>query len=534
MAGAQKGLLELADLVGRAVADGAGMADFRALGELVAHNGGGPELVSLLVAEARNPDHSRPRMVGFCVILTVVLDELRLSANGGSTSAAQDLRRLRIETAERMTSEGIGEGPRLMVARAYVDAGLEPPRSLQEAIASALGDGEGSRPSTGATGSGERFFSELARELGGDPFRIHAEVSAHAAVLPPERRSPLIATLLSSDEASVREAAVGFLLDPVDSLALAVGERLADLAPRRPVESLTIARLGRMRPWLRANRQAALDQLLLLCRRHSGPPTAPPAAVCDRFFATPVDGAGAQSLFVVVRSSRKWALCSLLLKAQVGVADAWVASNILRADIDDMVASVREDADACKVSRSYVEDRLSHALRINQLAAPPPFALIQVLETMGAGVIGPQSMSPGELSERLLMDLPAAQTDEAALRRADAASTTWEERLPTIETWFEAGADIEAELLPLKSAARRRKALLESALPARRDRWMEILAWSAAALKDADPRQSLWRELALVSRALARGEEMTGLVSMQEIARRTLSSLAGPRGDRRR
>lgn len=529
MARAQKGLLELADLVGRAVGDGAAMGDFRALGELVARNGGGAELVALLITEARKPSQSQARMVGFCVILTVVLDELRLSANGGSISAAEDLRLLRIMTSERMGAEEIGEGSRLMVARAYSDAGLDPPRALQEAISRDLDAASGLSATDPGDSLGERFFLGMARELRHDPYRVHKEMAVQLASLPAEKRPPVVAAMFSSMEACIREAGAGFLLDPDEGVAEAVGRFLSDLAPSRPVDSATVARLGRMRPWLSASRQVRLDQVLLACRRHSGPPGALPSAVCDRFAATPIDGAGAQSLFVVTRSSKKWALGSVLAKARSGVSDAWLGSGLMRVEVDDMLAEVRAEADGNKVSRAYFERRISHALRVNQASVPPPFALIQVLEEMGAGVIGPQTIDPAEMCEDLLAGLPPGQADEEALRRADTASPDWERRLSTISTWFEAGADIEAELRPLKSEAKRRAVLLESVLPTRRDRWIEILVWTAAALKEADPRTVLWRELALVARALARGDKMTTLTTMQEVARRTLSARASRR-----
>ena len=48
--------------------------------------------------------------------------------------------------------------------------------------------------------------------------------------------------------------------------------------------------------------------------------------------------AQAQSLFALTRRGRRFALASLLVKMEVGVADAWVREGMTKAEADALIA----------------------------------------------------------------------------------------------------------------------------------------------------------------------------------------------------
>ena len=69
-------------------------------------------------------------------------------------------------------------------------------------------------------------------------------------------------------------------------------------------------------------------------------------------------------------------------------------------------------AEAVEVSIRLLEQRLADALAINVAHdVPPPFGLLQVVERLGLGPIHPDGISPHELVEALIADLPSARTD---------------------------------------------------------------------------------------------------------------------------
>jgi hypothetical protein len=190
------------------------------------------------------------------------------------------------------------------------------------------------------------------------------------------------------------------------------------------------------------------------------------------------DGAGAQSLFALTRRGRRFALASVLVKTEVGVADAWVREDITKAEADALIAQLVAGAEAVEVSTALLEQRLADALAINVARdLPPPFGLLQVAETLGLGPLHPEGISPSAMVEALLAELPPERTGTAAAQSAHRASAKWEEKFETVATWFEAGGAIEDLLRPLRTRKRRIEAVLTQLLPARRTFWAERCAW---------------------------------------------------------
>ena len=75
-----------------------------------------------------------------------------------------------------------------------------------------------------------------------------------------------------------------------------------------------------------------------------------------------MDGAGAQSLFVVIKTGRKLTLIGFLIKLGQGVVDAWAMTDLTRRRADELLDHMRMEADAMTVSAAYIETRLADAL----------------------------------------------------------------------------------------------------------------------------------------------------------------------------
>ena len=161
-------------------------------------------------------------------------------------------------------------------------------------------------------------------------------------------------------------------------------------------------------------------------------------------------------------------------------------------------------AEAVEVSIRLLEQRLADALAINVARnVPPPFGLLQVVERLGLGPIHPDGISPHELVEALIADLPSARTDTAAAQVAHRASVSWEQGFETLASWFEAGEHVEKLLQPLRTRKRRIEAVSAQLLPIRRKFWAERCAWMAATLKEgAVEGDDTWCDFALVARDL--------------------------------
>jgi hypothetical protein len=65
------------------------------------------------------------------------------------------------------------------------------------------------------------------------------------------------------------------------------------------------------------------------------------------------------------KRGRRFALASLLVKTEVGVADAWLREGMTKAEADALIAQIVAAAEAVEVSITLLERRLADALAIN-------------------------------------------------------------------------------------------------------------------------------------------------------------------------
>ena len=526
---------ELADLAG-AIGEGlraAGLAppELHELARDMAHRGLTAELARAVFAEARAKRPKTAHVDGFLFLLGEGVDELRLRGNGGSTAAKRELDAVMAFLDAEAAKGKADPGMLMALARTLTFAGMAPPAALQEAMIAGM-DAAAQRSSS-ATGPKQMQadLDKIALEFGDDPFRIHTELAAMAGAFPVEHRSALIHGVGMSASATVRAAGLGFVLDPEDRCALVALEAAHEAAQRFVPEAHTVARLVRMRPWLPATRRAATDQLIAHLRRKAPTPAAQTHGAVKQWFATPADGAGAQSLFALIKDAKMWTVASVLVKHAEGVCDAWVADGMSKREADGVAARVVEEAEAVEVTGDFFTQRIGDALAMNAEAAPPPFGLVQVLETIAADALPPRAMAPTELCEALLAGLPADQTGAEALAHAHATATRWGERIGTVETWFEADEVVETLLSPIRGRKKRAAAVLAEILPPRRAFWAGRVAWTAAALHakaGLDPIvTSLCIDMALVGRSIASEAPLADMPLMRQIASDTVRVFEG-------
>lgn len=516
-------LADLARVIGEGVcATSAAPPELHALARDLAHQGLTAELARAVFAEARAKRPKPARIDGFLFLLGEAVDELRLRGNGGSTAAKRELDAvmalLGVEAAK-----GKGDPGMLMaLARALTHAGMTPPAALQEAMLKGMNAAAQDVPSDVSPKQMQADLDKIALGLGDEPFGIYSEMSAMAAAFPVEPRLALIHGLAMSGNAHVRAAGLGFVLDRDERCALAALSGAREAAQRFSPAAIDVARLVRMRPWLAQSRRAPADELITHLRRAASAPRADAQGEVKQWFATPADGAGAQSLFALVKQGKMWAAASVLVKHDEGVCDAWVADGMSKREADGLAIRFVEEADAVEVTSDFFMRRVGDALAVNAEADPPPFGLVQVLEAVAAGPLPPRALPPAALCEALLSALPADQTDEDAVTRAYLGAPRWGEAVGTVDTWFEADEQVETLLRPIRGRKKRVVAVLEELLPSRRDFWAGRVAWTAAALEakaGLDPvLRSLWIDMALAARAIAGDGPLADIPLMQQIA----------------
>jgi len=519
-------IAKIAKMIGRELDTGVGPSEEAlAAGPILAEAGATTEIVGGLLAEAHRKHPDDRVIAGYTFILEGALGTLRLQSSGGDIEGDRTIAEVRRRLDDAVQKGGIAPEALMLMARAFARAELDPGRTLQQAMMTAMEAQSPSMPAAPTPAEISDHFGELAAALDNDPFEIYAELATTAAAFPPDHHATMAGALAISDSEAVREAALGFAFSPdpaVSAAALVAVSRQG----RAPLVSKAIDRLVRMRPWLSETRRPNVDTAIRALRPKAAAPLPIERWEIRAVLASLCDGAGAQSLFALAKRGRRFALASLLVKSEIGVADAWVRDGMTKTEADALITQIVAGAEAVEVSIRLLEQRLADALAINVARdVPPPFGLLQVAERLGLGLVHPDSISPHELVEALIADLPSARTDTAAAQAAHRASVSWEQGFETLASWFEAGEDVEKLLQPLRTRKRRIEAVSAQLLPIRRKFWAERCAWMAATLKegvvDGD---DTWCDFALVARDLIAQRPLAEIPLAARIAAATVEA----------
>ena len=107
---------------------------------------------------------------------------------------------------------------------------------------------------------------------------------------------------------AIREAAVGYILDPDADVCATVLAVLSDAGHDQAVSSISVERLVHMRPWLAEARRPGLDAAIRALRPKAAAPLPAARPELRAVLASMCDGAGAQSLFALVKRGQRFAL----------------------------------------------------------------------------------------------------------------------------------------------------------------------------------------------------------------------------------
>ncbi len=499
---------------------------------LVRGDGGPEDVLQGFFAEGRRVEPRDEHIGAWLSMLSSILNDLRLSANGGNTGSARILRDVQATLDAEIEKGGFEPGILLLVAGAFTHAGLNPGPALQNAMVSVMHAIPPQRLPNDAESN--RFLEDLAAEAKNDPFLIHMQLEELASAFPPDYRAPIVAGLAGSTNVALHEAAVGFAMSAERVTSEHALQVLVEKAAQHPPSAVTVARLVRMRPWLSAERREKIDEAVRALRSKALPPVANERADTLTMLGSAGDGAGASGLYAIAKQNRRFILCSVLIKDRLGVADAFAHANLSRRELDGLMSRLAGESGAIPISRTLFERRLRDALAINVTNdAPPPFGLLQVAEVLALGQLHPEAIDTAVLVESLLADVPDAQRNERAVRAAHKGSANWPGQVEHAQSWFEAGEHVERLLSPLKARKERVAAVLRELLPERRAFWASCCAWTATFLKDSnaetDMLGSLWLDVALVARDLAGSTPLDSIPLMKTIAAASVDAFEGRR-----
>ena len=302
-------IAQIAKMIGRELDTGVGPSEEAlAAGPMMAEAGATTEIVAGLLAEAHRKHPDDRVIAGYTFILEGALGTLRLQSSGGDIEGDRAIAEVRRRLDDAVQKGGIVPEALMLMARAFARAELDPGRTLQQAMMTAMEAQSPSMPAAPTPAEISDHFRELAAALDNDPFEIYAELATTAAAFPPDHHATMAGALAISDSEAVREAALGFAFSPDPAVSAAALAAVSQRVRAPSVSSKAIDRLVRMRPWLSETRRPNVDTAIRALRPKAAAPLPVERWEIRGVLASLCDGVGAQSLFALAKRGRRFAL----------------------------------------------------------------------------------------------------------------------------------------------------------------------------------------------------------------------------------
>lgn len=460
------------------------------------------DLIESLIAEGAEREPDDDKIAGGVLMLGRVLEVIRYGVEAGRAEemALADRVRAQLSTAE---AEGrIDAGLLLLILNLFGAAKLEVGDALRRTMQRVM---EANAASSNPTDEeGAEALRDLLAAAGDDPFSAHAIISETADVMPEAVQAKLAASLLHDKSETVSCAALGFLLGSSAAVRQHVIRALALLRPGDGAACpVGLRRMIAMRNWLPADDRSGLDGVVKALRQ-KGVECAPwsaPAKV--EAYVSGFDGSGMQGIFVVVPDGKKSALAAMIGRLGMGVRDAWVRPGLSKREIKSMVGATDGQIGMTPVALDYVELAMRGFLAANvDSGLMPPFGLLAFAEAAGVSSLNPEAIKARDMVERLVSEIEPARLTPDAVRQAVAGSAVWPFEYGLFESWFEEGDEVDRLLQGKRQAkAKRVAAVLAGPVAANRQRWGEMLAWTALTSRQQVVGPN-WQQMAIVAREL--------------------------------
>jgi hypothetical protein len=341
------------------------------------------------------------------------------------------------------------------------------------------------------------------------PFDLYNLLLAQLNMMPAEAMAIIFAHLAQHDNPIVSEMAFLMLLHPQQELRQDLGEALLSQHMPKTVSPVSLRRLIGMRNWLPQDERPLLDAIIKDARTNGVEcaqiPAAPKKLQC---YASNIDGAGAQTLWIHYTEKHKHHLLGFLAKQGFGLREVMVYQDISKQQVDMIIKQFSWEIGMIPVKAELIDFLLPHYLAVNlENNVPPPPDLLQLAEALGQDYWRAQYYSPTNLIS--LLEAPQTADDFADLEEeALEDSADWLDDYSWAGSWFESGEMVE-ELLEEhvgKNWRRSRKkspqAILHHQLAAKRNLWTERVLMTALWQKCAEEPED-WQSCLIVGKKLA-------------------------------
>lgn len=480
------------------------------------------DLIESLIAESAKRRPNEDKFAGGMFMLGRALEIIQYAVEAGRAEEIALAERIRALLRAAHAKGRIDAGLLLLILNLFAAAKLDVGDDLRATMMQAMEEtGDLDDPTEGDAAD---VLRDLLAVAGDDPFAVHTMLAETADVMPEGHQAVLATALLGEKSETSSSAALGFLLSSSVHVRKQVCQALAQMrAGDGAASPVVLRRMIALRNWLPAADRPDLDAAIKSLRQKSvecAPWSAPAKAEA---YVSGFDGSGMQGIFVVVPDGKKSALAAMIGRLGMGVRDAWVRGGLSKREIKSMVGATNGQIGMTPVGLDYVGLAMRQFLAANVASnLMPPFGLLAFAEAAGISSMNPEATTAEDAIHRLVCEIEPARLTPDAVTNAVTASFVWPIRHRLFDSWFEEGDDID-RLLSGKQPARAKRvdAVLSGPVAANRQRWGEMLAWTAITAK-RQPDGPDWREIAIVARELLGDRPIDNIPIARQIAEQTV------------
>ena len=358
---------------------------------------------------------------------------------------------------------------------------------------------------------------------GGSAYEFFVGLDTNLAAVPEEIQAGMANHIAEMNGAIFERCALFQLLSGPEVVQEAI---IAGLQTRLKASNLSHeARiyLPMIRGWFASGPvQSGLDKLIRAAHRRAVPAQNTTTSLSIKeIIASITDGAGAQSICVILKRRSKTVLAMIMIKAGYGIKDAFLTPSEASGDAKQVIAMMREETGADGISNDtmhvLLEGALADGLENGCLPAP---GFLDVIEACNLFDLRPQRLDLPAL--RAFVD-PERKIQEASAKdlgrwlKDDIALDSLES---LTESWFEDSTKTR-EIIAQGRTLDRIETGIWKFLDTRRDIWAQRFLQTAAMLRDGK-RNREWRTLTASAHGLMEGRALKRIPLMGSIVDTTI------------
>lgn len=388
----------------------------------------------------------------------------------------------------------------------------------------------------------EGLFKSIEEMGVNSPFEALENLLQLLALGDPEMQTALCDGMLKAKSALVRDAAALMILHPMPDVRQGVSHLLA--ANSSNITPETLRRLIITRNWFPEDIRKNIDLAVTNARRARVECAPLPKSLVTTIYASPVDGAYAQSFQVVVPDGKGHKSCSVLLKQGTGVADAFVVSLSTKTELKKFLDMMKQEGAFIESSSDYLDLRICHGLAEGAaLGKAPNFWLAHVAEVLGKDQWKAVSFDVQSELVRMRAELerkaPELLADKSR-RKALKDSAEWCDEHHFADSWFEDDAEVDKVIATVFKKKHNKAdaewsavyAIIESILEKRRKIWLERLTLNALWLKSSKKPPLPWHQMFHLAETVADSTfPLSEIPLMESIAIQSLGAYLSRRED---